>query len=394
MCNLTPKHCIAKAHASANNHRMTQTTDTLSGWLALSLSNGPSTRLKHRLLKHFGSPKAILQAGRSVLKKHRLSDNALDSLTAPNQTLIETQLAWSAHADHHLIPFDDARYPRLLKEIPDPPLVLYIKGDPAILHLPQIAIVGSRNPTHTGAEIAHKFAHDLSGVGFTLTSGLALGIDAATHRGALAAGGQTIGVLGSGLEKVYPFRHRTLASTMLERGALVSEFPIHAPPERYNFPLRNRIISGLSFGTLVVEATIKSGSLITARQANEQGREVFAIPGSIRNPLASGCHHLLKAGATLVDCIDDIILNIPQFIAANRTWLQLPPQHRKNTREKTPLDPAHRRLLDCVGFETTSVNQLIERSELPAHRVSAMLLILELHGYISPSPGGYGRVKS
>ncbi|WP_039669637.1 DNA-processing protein DprA [Coxiella burnetii] len=303
--------------------------------------------------------------------------NALLFFAMPNSQL---DPEWTTAPNHHILTLDHPSYPTLLKEIPDPPKKLYIMGDPLILNQPQFAIVGSRNPTVTGCEIAQEMAEKLVQAGFHITSGLALGIDAASHRGALKAGGKTIAVLGSGLTNIYPRRHHRLAEQISQKGALVSEFPLTMPPLPTNFPRRNRIISGLSLGTLVVEATLGSGSLITAKLAAEQNREVFAIPGSIRNPLSQGCHALIKEGAKLVDSIGDIIAELSYEATGASAPIQA-------------LDKNEHKLLECIGFEVTSIDQLIARSGFSASIVASLLLRIELQGHIKSTPGGVIRVK-
>lgn len=284
---------------------------------------------------------------------------------------IQKALDWALKANHHILTLTHPHYPTLLKEIPDPPKLLYVVGNPLVLNQRQLAIVGSRNPTPTGREIAYEMAAKLTHTGFHITSGLALGIDAASHCGALSAGGSTIAVLGSGLSNIYPYRHRSLAEQIAQNGVVLSEFPLTMKPLPHHFPQRNRIISGLSLGTLVVEATLNSGSLITARLAAEQNREVFAIPGSIRNPLSSGCHALIKEGAKLVESMGDIIAEL-----GNGT-----------------LDADEQKLLACIGFEATSIDQLVKRSGFEVSTVASLLLSIELQGYIKPMPNGVIRVK-
>jgi DNA processing protein len=263
--------------------------------------------------------------------------------------------------------------------------------------MPQLAIVGARNPTASGSEMAFGFAEHLAGCGLTITSGLALGIDAASHRGALACGGTTVAVCGTGLDVIYPKAHRQLAAEIERNGALISEFPLGTPAAKANFPRRNRLISGLSLGTLVVEAAVQSGSLITARLAAEQGREVFAIPGSIHNPLARGCHRLIRQGAKLVETAEDIFEELRPLVGV----LQAPKgEHhlniaalaqRKAVATKAsarPLDKGYEILLDAIGFEPTGVDLLVVRTGLRADEVASMLLILELEGHISSHPGG------
>jgi DNA processing protein len=261
--------------------------------------------------------------------------------------------------------------------------VLYIEGDVSVLKRPQIAIVGSRNPSKTGVELAERFAAELAGAGFVITSGLALGIDYASHSAALRQGGMTIAVLGSGLSVIYPKRHGDFAKRVAQQGALVSEFPPTTPPRARHFPQRNRIISGLSLGVLVIEAALQSGSLITAHFANEQGREVFAIPGSIHNPLAKGCHLLLRQGAKLVESVHDIYEEFaPALCQALVSQTKLP-------HSSAALDKERRKLVECLGFEPTSIDKIVERSRLSAERVAVLLLALEMEGWVARGPGGY-----
>jgi DNA processing protein len=273
----------------------------------------------------------------------------------------------------------------------DAPSVLFVWGDVGCLRLPQLAIVGSRNPTPAGRETAESFAAHLARTGLTVTSGLALGVDAAGHRGALKAGGKTIAVCGTGLDIIYPREHESLAQQIALNGALVSEFAPGVQATRFNFPRRNRLISGLSLGTLVVEAALRSGSLITARLAAEQGREIFAIPGSIHNALSKGCHQLIRQGAQLVETAQDIFDELAP-LAATLLDTPLPALIRQNTDRaevfSTPLDKDYKILLDAVGFEPAGVDLVIHRTGFKADEVASMLLILELQGLIESYPGG------
>lgn len=295
--------------------------------------------------------------------------------------------AWLERSGTQLVSCFDVAYPPLLRESGHAPAFLYVRGDAGLLASAQLAIVGSRSPTAGGRADAFEFARYLAGAGLTITSGLALGIDAAAHRGALAGGGRTIAVCGSGLDRVYPREHEALAAEIAASGALVSEFPPGVPPLRANFPQRNRVISGLALGVLVVEAARQSGSLITARHAGEQGRETFAIPGSIHNPLSRGCHQLIRSGAKLVESAADILdeLRIPfsiQSLEPAKTVAGEVPG------EPPPLDKEYEILLDALGFDPTGVDTIVERTGLPADSVASMLLILELEGRIAPHPGG------
>ncbi len=278
-------------------------------WLELHRIVAQQPDVLPSLLDRFGSPQAVFDASRAELTECRGVTTAMaDALLAgPDARRVANELAWLTQDDTYLITISDANYPGLLREIPDPPPLLYVRGDHIVLGRPQIAIAGSRNPTAAGCENAHAFATALSNAGLVVTSGLALGIDACAHRAALAVHGPTIAVAGTGLDRVYPSQHRGLAHKIARRGALVSELPLGSAPRRENFPRRNRIISGMSLGVLVVEAALQSGSLITARLGAEQGREIFAIPGSIHSPVARGCHALIRQGAKLVESATDVL---------------------------------------------------------------------------------------
>lgn len=356
----------------------------LAPWLALRRLPGAGARTQLELLEHFGSVENIFSASRGLLEKFLAgkSETINAILEGPEAKALNTELEWLSETGHHLLTWSDPDYPRLLREIPDPPVMLYLIGDRGVLSSPQLAIVGSRNPTPMGQENARAFAKSLAGAGLTITSGMALGIDGAAHRGALEAGGKTIAVAGTGLDRVYPPRHRDLAHDIVAQGALVSEFPLGTPPKPENFPVRNRIISGLSLGTLVVEAALQSGSLITARLATEQGREVFAIPGSIHSPQSRGCHALIRQGAKLVESAQDILEELgPLASVATQAA-------HENTVSAIQLDPPMAALLKQIGHDPVSVDTLIERSGLTADVVSSMLLQLELNGLVANCPGG------
>lgn len=292
----------------------------------------------------------------------------------PNLEACTATLEWLEQSGNHLLTLADSSYPQSLLEIPDPPALLYAKGNLSLLQIPGIAVVGSRNASPQGEKNAEEFSAALSQHGVCIISGMALGIDGAAHRGALRVSGKTIAVVGTGLDIVYPARHRELAHQIAQHGLIISEFPLGTPSKPQNFPRRNRIISGLSRGCLVVEANVQSGSLITARLAAEQGREVFAIPGSIHSPLSKGCHQLIKQGAKLVDNTRDILdeLDIASSPNAN------PGQHLP---EQDPL-------LEAMGYDPISMDTLVERSGLTSDRLSAMLLVLELDNKVTSLPGG------
>jgi len=276
-------------------------------------------------------------------------------------------------------------YPPLLAATPGAPVALYVDGEPSLLARPQLAIVGSRTPTHAGRDNARSFASHLAGCGLTITSGLAAGIDSCAHGGALQKAASTIAVCGTGLDEVYPAEATALAAEIRQHGALVSEFPPGTPPQRQNFPQRNRIIAGLSLGTLVVEAAHRSGSLITAHRAIDYGREVFAIPGSIHNPLSRGCHRLIREGAKLIESAADILDELAPVFQAAISPENAAPQPEL---DDTQLDAEYRKLLEYIGYEATQIDTMVERSGLTANAVSSMLLVLELRGYVNPAAGG------
>jgi len=300
--------------------------------------------------------------------------------------MIDYDLEWLEQQNNGVLTFNDTNYPLQLKEIADPPPILFVRGNPDLLSLPQIAIVGSRNPSALGKETAFSFARTLSLYGFVITSGLALGIDGASHRGALYAKGYTVAVAGTGLDRVYPARHKELATEIVNTGVMISEFPPGTTAKANHFPRRNRIISGLCQGLLVVEAAKQSGSLITARMALEQNREVFAIPGSIHNPLARGCNALIREGAKLVETTQDILEELNQYYQQDE---KLPPFTMQST-----LDLEQQTLLNRVMFSPTSIDNLVENTGESVEVISSMLLILELQGYLEATAGGcYVRIK-
>lgn len=362
---------------SKDSERSLSTYDetALADWLAILHAPRLGPRGYLKLLQRYGSPQQILAAA------DELTPALQTSLTNIDSKAVESDLAWlAAKSTRAILPIHSPDYPAWLRNIHDPPIVLFVAGKPACLHQPQLAIVGSRNPTAGGLNTAREFAAELATAGMVITSGLAAGIDAAAHSGALQVGGQTIAVTGNGLDKIYPARNKRLAAEIARVGALVSEFSPGTPPLAENFPRRNRIISGLSLGTLVVEAATRSGSLITARLAAEQGREVFAIPGSIHNPLARGCHRLLRDGACLVENSADIINELGSLFAALRPSASGMQHASKRDDDAHPLF-AH------LGHDPVDIDTLVERSGLTADRVSAMLLELELHGNIEALPG-------
>ncbi len=362
---------------------MPETADVLSAWLALNRAPHLGPVSIRRLLEHYPSPLEIFNASPADLAACDLSSRQIDSLSSPDWEAVETDLRWQEQDRARICVLSDEDYPALLRQIPDPPPVLYLFGNSEVIGFQQIAMVGSRTPTPMGRETAHEFGAHLAALGLVVTSGLAHGIDAAAHRGAVSVGGMSIAVTGTGLDRVYPARHHDLAHEIAETGVLISEFPLGSPPRPGNFPRRNRIISGLSRGVLVVEAALRSGSLITARLALEQGREVFAVPGSIHNPLARGCNTLIRQGAKLVETAKDILEEFPDFAA------ETPAEPRQDSAVTVfELDEDYRKVLENVGFEPTSVDKVVERSGLTVDAVCSMLLVLELQGYVATMSGG------
>jgi DNA processing protein len=354
---------------------------------------------------------ALASASAGRLSSLGLAEDTVHALLRPDQAVLESDLKWLEQPGHHLITWDDARYPALLRDIPSPPAALYADGDAESLWLPQLAIVGSRNPTAGGVENARAFAAELVASGLAITSGLAAGIDGTAHAAAMAAGGCTIAVTGTGLDRVYPATNRQLAAAIRTQGVLVSEFPPGTGPQRAHFPSRNRIISGLSLGVLVIEAGLNSGSLITARLAIEQGREVFALPGSIHNPMSKGCHRLIRDGAMLVESVADIVQELaplaghfaenlrratvaalPRRLDMGREDPQLAENHEHQPGHGPEHVPEHgpeyEQLWRALGHDPLPVDAIIRASGLTAKAVSAMLLLLELRGKVEAHPGG------
>lgn len=356
---------------------------------SLALLRAPriGPRIYQALIGHFGSASQLFSADADNLTGLGLSKETMAWLKNPDWSRVEHDLRWLEITGHHCLPIDDPAYPQTLREIADPPPLLFVCGELDALNRQQLAMVGSRNPSATGERHARSFARSLAEAGLAVTSGLALGIDAAAHRGALDGDGLTLAVAGTGLDQTYPRSHRSLAEDIVARGgALISEFPTGTPPQATNFPRRNRIISGLSLGVLVVEAALRSGSLITARMALEQGREVFALPGSIDDPLARGCNSLIKQGAKLVETVEDILdeFSIAR-IAPN------PASDRQTASEQ--LDPEYQGLLKYIAYAPTSVDTLVAATGKTPEAIASLLLSLELQGHIFAAEGGYSRIQ-
>ena len=359
-------------------------------WMVLirACINSPVQQLT--LLDIFKYPQQIVAADEGRLRVLGLNGNIINSIKRPDTKQLDADLAWLDLPGHYLVTWNDNRYPSRLREIADPPAALFVAGDPDALNLLQLGIVGSRNPSASGRRIAYSFANQLSEHGFVITSGLASGIDFCAHQGTLDTNGRTIAVLGSGADRIYPSRHRYLAEKITGHGALVSEFPPGTAPLARNFPRRNRVISGLSTGILVVEADQRSGSLITARFAADQGREVFAVPGSIYNPLTKGCHYLIKQGAKLVESLEDVLEELQVSPRPVHTGIR---KQDYTGDPVTDFDIKYRQLLDNLSFDPVSIDRLVDITGLTSETVSSMLLILEIRGVVSSSNGMYMRIR-
>jgi DNA processing protein len=351
----------------------------VEAWASLQLLPGVSPRTLVSLLKSFGGPAEILAASHASLLRVVPAEIAVAIERGPESSMRERTLTWLADDGHFIVAWDDPDYPKSLLSIADPPPALYYIGDRSLLNRRAIAVVGSRNATPQGTDNAAAFAAALSMAGLTIISGLALGIDAAAHRGGLAGPGSSIAVVGTGLDRVYPARNRELARKLAESGGLMSEFPLGTPPVPGNFPRRNRVISGLSLGVLVVEATLASGSLITARFAVEQGRDVFAIPGSIHSPFSKGSHRLIKEGAKLVESAADVL-----------DELGIPGGNTDDIVPSKPLvhAPLTAQVLSALGNDCASVDTLTQRTGLPVESITVALVELEIAGEVAVLPGG------
>jgi len=353
-------------------------------WLRLTLIPGVGGEARRQLLKAFGLPEAVFAAGGSALRA-AIGTTLADRLLGHDcEREIDAAMAWADQPGNHILTLADAAYPQALLAAADPPVLLYAKGRVELLNRPCLAIVGSRNATRQGEATAEAFAAALSSAGLTIVSGLALGIDAAAHRGALTGRGSTVAVIGTGPDRIYPSRNEDLARDVADKGVVITEFALGTPAVAANFPRRNRLIAGLGRGCLVVEAAERSGSLITARLAAEAGLEVFAIPGSIHSPLSKGCHKLIKQGAKLVESAEDVLEELRwEAIVASAPSAVVGP----------PVTPEATRLLEAMGYDPCNLDTLAERSGLTTDRLLAMLLPLELDGHIAQLPGGrYQRI--
>ena len=350
----------------------------LASWIALLQVPGLGNESLRRLLQTFSSPSRVFSAPLHALKQVVKPAVAKAIAQGIDKATLAPVAEWLNDPRNCIVTLADSDYPQALLNIPDPPLLLYVKGRRELLNLPALAVVGSRNATPQGLSNSESFAQASGKAGLCIVSGMAYGIDAAAHRGGLSERGSSIAIVGTGLDKVYPAANRKLAHQLAEEGALVSEFPLGTPPLAANFPRRNRIISGMSLGCLVVEASLQSGSLITARMALEQGREVFAIPGSIHAPQARGCHYLIKQGAKLVECAQDILEELGYFVPGSRAHSDSKIDHP---------------LFEYLSYDPTDLDSLILRSGLTINTLSAILLQLELDGRVAVLPGGlYQRI--
>ena len=363
----------------------------LASWLRLAAVPGIGSQTQRQLLSAFGLPEEVFAASGSSLRSVIGADLAIALHAHDSTAEIEAALAWADEPGNHLLTLADPDYPRALLDTQDPPILLYAKGCIEHLNRPAIALVGSRNATRQGEENAEAFAEVLSKAGLGIVSGMALGIDAAAHRGGLKGPGSTIAVIGTGIDRIYPARNAPLARQIAERGVILSEFALGMPPLQHNFPRRNRIIAGLAKGCLVVEAAERSGSLITARLAAEAGREVFAIPGSIHSPVAKGCHKLIKQGAKLVESAQDILEELCLELPSNKkpSPADAPENDEgENTVLSLEVNGNEGKILAAMAFDPVSIDTLADRTGLTADILLAMLLPLELEGRVAQVPGG------
>jgi len=375
--------------------------ERLRAWLALALAPGLAPRAARELVERGfgGDPAALLRADPGTLRRAGIGPEAAAGLVGAEEApAVRASLEWAAaRPGRHLLAIDDPRYPERLRDLPDAPLVLHVAGDPEVLALPQVGVVGSRRPTPAGRETARELGRALAEAGLVVTSGLARGVDAAAHEGALAAdggaGGLTVAVCATGLDRIYPPEHVALARRIVDSGgALVSETPLGTPPRPGLFPRRNRLIAALAHGVLVVEASVRSGALITARLAAELGREVMAVPGSIHSPLARGCHLLIRQGARLVETAADVLEEIAPRLGDAAARLRRP-SPAPAAAPSPPADPEYRKLLNAMEETPLPVDVLVARTGLTPGEVSSMLLILELEGRVASTAGGlYARV--
>ena len=363
-----------------------------AAWVTLTRTPALDIPAVSSALEIFAHAQGIVEASDASRERAGMPAAACAFLSSAKARVNFAERAWLEQPGHTVLPFTDSRYPALLRRADRCPVALYVAGNAGVLNDPQLAVVGSRNPTPQGRDTAYEFSEYLASRGLAITSGLAEGIDAAAHRGALRAQGITLAVLGSGMDVIYPYCNLSLSAEIQRQGALVSGFPLGTPPRRENFPQRNALIASLSLGTLVIEAARRSGSLITARLAADLGRELFAVPGSIHNPLSRGCHELIRQGAKLTETAHDILseLNFSEFFAqcaggpSGASTASIP---------ASGMDKEHKILLDALGFDPADLDVLVVRTGFKPEAVSSMMLILELEGHVQAAPGGrYSRV--
>jgi len=360
-------------------------TSALEAWLLLTKAPKLGPIKSRNLVRRLGNVENVISASTKTLRELKTPSAAIRWLKSANSSDIANELNWCKQNHHHTISILDETYPYLLKQLKDAPNLLFIKGNINLLSLPQLAIVGSRNPTNNGKQLAFEFAQYLTQSGLLINSGLAQGIDAASHQGALK-NGNTIAVCATGLDQVYPRKHQVLAQQIEKQGALVSEFLPGTELHKAYFPRRNRLISGLSIGTLVVEASIRSGSLITAQYALEQNREVFAIPGSIHNPMAKGCHKLIRQGAKLVETAQDILEELQNHLQliSHNIKIEANSEGPSFSQQKiSHLNNEQQSLLEIIAYKPISIDEIVESSKFKPEKISSMLLILELEGLVS-----------
>lgn len=363
-------------------------SDLITPWLRLVHTSGLGPALFQKLLKGFGSFDEIQRASDSKLASVGVSAKVIDAMHQVDQQRIDLDLQWlQGGSDRAILPLNSPLYPQILREISDPPIVLYVRGDPEVLLTPQLAVVGSRKPSVTAEHHAVSLCKEIAGYGITITSGMALGVDACAHRGALEAKGLTVAVTATGLDRVYPARHQSLAQEIVEAGAIVSEFPIGTNPLPGHFPRRNRIISGLSYGTLVIEAALKSGTLTTAAHAIDQSREVFVIPGAVNNPHTRGSNSLIKSGATLVETSTDILQQLAPVLPTALDLEQRAQQQPFDDDIPTGDTPTAR-VLRAINHEALSIDSIIEETGLDIISVTNLTLDLELQGIIAADAAG------
>lgn len=364
--------------------------ENLLPWLVIHRLQHFSQLQLHQLLEHFGTPHAFLSAGMNELSMLGIEqrEEIMALQQAQTHPLVEQAQLDIQQLNKHqvqVITYHSGDYPIALKQIHRPPLLLYVKGDASLLLKPQIAVVGARKSSASARDLTFAWCAELAQHGLVITSGMALGIDGAAHAGAIKAGGKTLAILAHGLDQVYPEQHRELSQAIIENGALVSEFPLFTAPRRDHFPRRNRIISGLSSGVLVVEAAIKSGSLITARYALEQSRDVFAVPGSINNMMAKGCHQLIKDGAYLVESAEDILQAM--------SWQQIKQQTLFEAMEQKPADVTTQELLRLIPFDSVHLDELMMHYGKSIAEITSELMLLEINGHIESVAGNYRRIR-